>query len=140
MKKCDICGKLHSSEHIFEEFFTMEDDEPVLIFGCEDCTEDFRQSMKDSIAAKIAQRRRQVWVHSVIYYRMDQNIISDAKWSEWATELEDLQNKFPEIASKCPHADIFEGFDHSTGSNLPLDDPWAMGKAKQLLRIRGYAA
>jgi len=139
MKKCDLCGRMHADGHIFEEFFRMEDDEPVLIFGCEDCTEDFRQGVRDSIAEKITQRRRQVWVHSVIYYRMDHSIISDSQWSKWAQELEDLQRDFPEIAAKCPHSDIFEDFDHSTGSNLPLDDPWVVNKARQLLRMRGLA-
>lgn len=95
--------------------------------------------MHEEIAELITRRRRQILVHSVIYYRMDQNIISDETWARWALELEELQNQYPEIAAACPFDEAFEAFDHSTGSNLPLDDPWAVGKAKQLLRIRGYA-
>ena len=89
-----------------------------------------------SIAKLITRRRRQILVHSVIYYRLNDNIISDQQWSEWALELENLQTQYPDIASECPLADAFKGFDHSTGENLPLDDPWALNKARYLLMLR----
>lgn len=88
------------------------------------------------IAELITRRRRQVLVHSVIYYRMNDNLISDAQWAAWAVELENLQTQYPHIAEKCPYAREFRGFDHSTGYNLPLDDPWAVNKARQLLLWR----
>lgn len=94
--------------------------------------------MKRSIADIITQRRRQVLVHSVIYYKLNDNIVSDSKWSQWAEELEDLQKQYPDIAKKCPYAEEFEGFDHSTGCDLPLDDEWANNKARQLLMWRRY--
>ena len=87
----------------------------------------------DQIAELINRRRRQILVHSVIYYRMNDNLITDAQWAQWAVELEDLQNRYPDIAAKCPYAEEFKGFDHSTGYNLPLDDSWAVNKARQLL-------
>lgn len=90
---------------------------------------------KDKIAELINRRRRQVLIHSVIYYKMDTNLISDAIWSKWALELEELQKKYPDIAEKLPYADAFRDFDHSTGSNLPLDDPWANSKARWLIKI-----
>lgn len=90
---------------------------------------------KNKIAELIVRRRRQVLVHSIIYYKMDQNLISDATWSKWALELEELQNNYPDIADKLPYADAFKNFDHSTGSNLPLDDPWANDRARQLISI-----
>ena len=71
-----------------------------------------------SISALIKRRRRQILVHSFIYYELNQNLISDTQWSEWATELENLQSKYPDIADKTEYADIFQGFDHSTGANL----------------------
>lgn len=88
------------------------------------------------IAELIAQRRRQLLVHSVIYYRMNDNIISDDKWLQWAKELVELQSKYPEIAQKQPYAEAFADFDASTGCNLPLDDPWAIEKAQYLLDLR----
>ena len=88
------------------------------------------------IKSLITQRRYQVLIHSIIYYKMDDNIVSDDTWAKWALELEQLQNEYPDIASQCPYAEAFKEFDHSTGMNLPLDDPWAGGKAKQLLAWR----
>ena len=89
-----------------------------------------------SIAKLITRRRRQILVHSIIYYRLNDNIISDQQWSEWALELENLQTQYPDIASESPLAAAFEDFDHPTGENLPLDDPWALNKALYLLMLR----
>ena len=88
-----------------------------------------------AVAELITRRRRQVLVHSVIYYRYNENLISDATWSEWASELEKLQAKYPELAATLPLAQAFEGFDHSTGADLPLGDPWANGVALYLLKL-----
>ena len=90
----------------------------------------------EQIAALITRRRLQVLVHSVIYYKLSDNIISDTQWSEWALELENLQKTYPKIASQCPYADGFKGFDHSSGFDLPLYDSWAINKALQLVRLR----
>ena len=90
----------------------------------------------EEIAALIDRRRRQIIVHSVIYYKMDDNIISDSQWSEWAKELDELQRQYPEIAMTCVFAKDFRDFDPSTGYNLPLDDPWAINKAHHLLNYR----
>ena len=83
----------------------------------------------------INRRRRQVLVHSVIYYKLNANLIDDATWSKWALELEELQNRHPKIAAACPLAKAFENFDHSTGMSLPLDDQWAVRTAQYLLSI-----
>ena len=90
----------------------------------------------EQIAELITRRRRQVLVHSVIYYRMNDNLISDSQWSAWALELENLQRDYPNIAKTCIYADEFKNFDHSSGYNLPLGDPWATNKARQLLQWR----
>lgn len=90
----------------------------------------------EEIAELINRRRRQVLVHSVIYYNMNDNLISDSQWSSWAFELAELQNKYPEIAKNCWYADDFEGFDGSSGFDLPLNDPWAEQKARKLLQLR----
>ena len=93
-------------------------------------------SSKEEIAELISRRRRQILVHSVIYYKMNDSIISDYTWSVWAKELYDLQNNHPDIARYCPYADVFKDFDPSTGYNLPLDDDWAVSTAKRLLKDR----
>lgn len=82
----------------------------------------------------ITRRRRQILVHSIIYYELNENLITDNQWSEWAVELEELQAKYPDISAKAPLAEEFYGFDHSTGQNLPLRDPHWLMTAQKLLR------
>ena len=87
------------------------------------------------IAELINRRRRQLLVHSVIYYRLNKNIISDALWTKWAIELAELQERYKDIAEKVPYHDNFKNFDPSTGFDLPLEDPWAVNTAIYLLKI-----
>lgn len=82
----------------------------------------------------INRRRRQVLVHSVIYYVFNDNLISDSKWSEWARELAQLQEAYPDIAEQCIYADAYRNFDGSSGFDLPLGDGWAYARAEELLR------
>ena len=65
---------------------------------------------EEQILARINQLRREILVHSVIYYRLNDNIISDEEWSRRAKELYDLQNKYPEIAKMGVYAKDFENF------------------------------
>lgn len=88
----------------------------------------------EQITELISRRRRQVLVHSVIYYEMNKNLITDAQWSKWAFELDALQKKYPKLAAKCPLAYAFEDFDGSSGFNLPLRDPWAVRTAVYLVK------
>ena len=93
------------------------------------------QNKEDCIKALILRRRLQVWVHSMIYYNLNANIVSDAVWSRWAEDLECLQTMYPKLAAQVEHADVFEGFDHSTGANLPDDNEQINNKAAYLLKI-----
>lgn len=88
----------------------------------------------NQIAATIKQRRLQVLVHSCIYYEFNQSIVDDATWAKWAVELEQLQASYPDIAKQIEWATEFYGFNHSTGYNLPTQDPWVVSKAIQLMR------
>ena len=89
----------------------------------------------ESIKELLFRRRQQVWVHSILYYRMNTNLISDFQWSKWALELENLQNEYPELSKQVAYYDVFKDFDHSTGSTLPLDDTKMLTKAKYLIDI-----
>ena len=91
---------------------------------------------RKDVAELLNRRRRQILVHSIIYYKMDDNLISDSTWSAWATELEELQKKYPDIAAKVHYAEEFKDFDPSNSMNLPLDDPWAVNKARRLLAMK----
>ena len=93
------------------------------------------QNKEECIKALILRRRLQVWVHSMIYYNLNANIVSDAVWSRWAEDLECLQMMYPKLASEVEYADVFEGFDHSTGANLPDDNEQINNKAAYLLKI-----
>ena len=70
------------------------------------------------IAEKIQRRRYQLLVHSYIYYELDNNLIPDSQWSQWATELAELQYKYPEISSQVIYTEDFEDWDGSTGAFL----------------------
>ena len=87
----------------------------------------------EQIVATIKQRRLQLLVHSCIYYEFNQSIVDDATWAKWAIELEQLQAAYPAIADKVEWSAAFKAFDHSTGYNLPVRDPWVMRKARQIM-------
>lgn len=90
------------------------------------------------IAEKIQQRRYQILVHSCIYYHMGQNIISDYEWDEWARELRDLQNQYPEISKQVTLYEYFKDWDAYTGFHLPITLDWVIEKAERLLDRNMY--
>ena len=99
-------------------------------------------SMNQQVFQKIQQRRLQLLVHSCIYYEMNTNIVSDAQWSRWAKELIQLQQEYPQEAAEVGKYtdtysfEVFKDFDGSTGMDLPVKDPWVVGKATQLLNYK----
>lgn len=54
----------------------------------------------EQISALIKQRRLQILVHSCVYYKFNQSVVGDDTWVKWATELEQLQADYPQIAEK----------------------------------------
>ena len=90
----------------------------ISLFAIPQSKYDSSKTEDSKIAELIKRRRRQILVHSFIYYELNQNIVSDAQWSAWAQELEELQSKYPDISDKTEFASDFKGFDHSTGANL----------------------
>lgn len=85
------------------------------------------------IAEKIQRRRLQMLVHSYIYYDLNDNIVSDSKWAEWANELKDLQETYPDIAKTVSYGHGFEDWDASTGAFLPYTHPRIVSIANLLL-------
>lgn len=85
------------------------------------------------VAELIQQRRYQILVHSCIYYHLNQNIISDKKWDEWARELRDLQKQYPAISKEVPLYEYFQDWDASTGAFLPITLPWVISKARSFI-------
>lgn len=89
------------------------------------------------IANLIHRRRWQILVHSCIYYKFSSSLIDDYQFDQWAHELEDLQNNYPEIADKSEWAEDFKNWNGSSGAFLPLTHERVMGAAMRLLKIGG---
>jgi hypothetical protein len=86
------------------------------------------------VGALIKRRRLNVMIHSCIYYVLDQNIIDDNLWDDWAKELQELMKKHPNAyLDRFDYA--FENWDASSGFDLPIRDPWVLSKANYLLNI-----
>ena len=88
--------------------------------------------MQQTLEEKIKQRRSQMLVHSYLYYHLDDTIISDDLWQEWAEELHELQKSATKIGF---YDSAFADWDGTTGMHLPKD-AWIADKAHQLLRYR----
>jgi hypothetical protein len=83
----------------------------------------------------IKRRRAQMLIHSCIYYHLDDNIISDHKWQEWADELQKLQEDNPKLIKIGFYDKTFIDWTGATGNHLPHLDPWVLSKSKYILRI-----
>lgn len=79
----------------------------------------------------IHRRRRQMIIHSVIYYRMDDNIIDDHTWQEWANQLAAVQNRHPQLKAIGFYDELFDDWDGSTGNHLCLVEFYS--QAQQLV-------
>lgn len=88
---------------------------------------------KQQIKEFINRRRRQILVHSCLYYEMNTNIITDYTYDMWCKELAKLQKEYPDVAKECVYQDAFDDFDGSTGFHLPKDG-WVWGTAQTVLR------
>lgn len=92
----------------------------------------------EEIKAIIKRRRLQILVHSCIYYRFGDNIISDFSYDMWGKELGALQVKYPDLSKAVP--EYYEWFKDYTpectsGYQLPISKPEIVAKAEYLLRI-----
>lgn len=73
----------------------------------------------DQIQELIKRRRGQMVVHSFLYYKMDNPIISDDLWQMWADELTKLQTTYPKLCKLDYYDKEFKDWDGSTGMHLP---------------------
>lgn len=88
-----------------------------------------------SLAEKILRLRRMVLVNSIIYYRLNRSIISDAFFDEIAYELASYQKVCPEFCAELGYFDDeFADFNGETGFHLPLYDPRATNVAQRLVQ------
>lgn len=87
----------------------------------------------EEIKYLIRKRRAQMLIHSCIYYELNDNIISDHQWQEWADELQQLQEKHPKLMKIKFYDRQFADWTGATGNHLPHKDPWVLSKAKSIL-------
>lgn len=87
----------------------------------------------EDIMELITRRRRQILVHSCIYYRLNTNIIDDHKYDLWSKQLADLQERFPELSKEAPLYEYYAEFDGSTGFDLPVNHPDVIHSARKVL-------
>lgn len=90
---------------------------------------------KDEIISLIRRRRRQILVHSCLYYKLAANIISDETFDKWCAELRDLHAKYPQYMNCGVYDEAFKKWGGFSGFDLPTYAPDIVRKAQQLLRI-----
>jgi NAD-dependent DNA ligase len=95
----------------------------------------FEQSNEDLIKAKIRQRRAQMLVHSCLYYELNESIVSDHTWQEWADELEALQTNNPECVKLNFFDNEFRDWSGATGNHLPHRHPWVLKQSQYILKV-----
>lgn len=78
--------------------------------------------VEQSPIEKINQRRRQLHVHSIIYYHLNTSIIDDATFDKWSAELVELQAKHPEFKHKGYMYGIFTDWTGDTGMHLTITE------------------
>lgn len=75
--------------------------------------------LNQDIMNLILRRRKQMLVHSIIYYKIGTNIIEDITFDKWAYELRDLQKSYPKESEATEYYKDFKDWDGTTGFNLP---------------------
>lgn len=90
---------------------------------------------KDEIISLIRRRRRQILVHSCLYYKLAANIISDETFDKWCAELRDLHAKYPQYMNCGVYDEAFKKWGGFSGFDLPTYESDIVRKAQQLLRI-----
>ena len=67
---------------------------------------------------KIDRAARFIIVHSIIYYEMDYNVISDKEFDKTCRWLADKVERFPKGIKSCNYYEAIKDFDGTTGFDL----------------------
>ena len=106
-----------------DAFFEQDEDDPMV-------------NSVQTLSEKIRQRRIQMLVHSYLYYEMDENVVDDHKWQQWADELVELQKQKMDIGF---YDDAFRDWTGASGAFLPFDE-WVKVRAEKLLQLKQIKA
>lgn len=85
----------------------------------------------------IDRRRRQLHVHSIIYYHLNTSIVPDAVFDKWANELVALHKNHPNLVNQGYMYSVFSDWTGDTGMHLPAKDDvlwlaeWLVGEANK---------
>lgn len=95
-------------------------------------------TVPEDIKSLIRRRRLQVIVHSCIYYRLNNNLISDFQYDRWSKELAKLHKKYGVIKIGC-YDEYFEDWIFELGKTysgfkLPINDLKIIGIAEDLVK------
>lgn len=76
----------------------------------------------NEIEELIHRRRRQILIHSYLYYSMNTNLIDDHTYDLWTKQLAELQHQYPnESRNVSFYYEEFDGFTGETGFHLPKE-------------------
>lgn len=93
-------------------------------------------NISPKILELINRRRRQILVHSYLYYKCDTNLISDFTFDSWCKELFKLQKQYPRETEKAVFQEAFKNWTGFSGYDLfshdNMTEAWARFKALQL--------
>jgi hypothetical protein len=82
----------------------------------------------------INRRKRQILVHSFLYYQLNENIIDDYTYDLWCKELAELIAAYPEEAKQSVYYKEFKTFDGSSGFDLPYANPEVQNTGYKILK------
>lgn len=93
-------------------------------------------NVSPKILELINKRRRQILVHSYLYYKWNTSLISDFTFDSWCKELVKLQNDHPREAEKAVFPEAFKGWTGFSGYDLfskdTMTELWTREKALRL--------
>ena len=77
---------------------------------------------ESGIKELIKRRRNQLLIHSYIYFKLDDSIISNYKYDEWVRELRTLQKEYPFLSQNTELYEEFKDIDSlGFGASLPFE-------------------
>ncbi len=84
-----------------------------------------KDSSRDELIKELIKRRRkQILVHSCLYYRMNSSVIDDFTYDQLGKDLQLLQKLFPDLAKEVEYHEYFADYTETTsGFNLPVHLP-----------------
>lgn len=98
----------------------------------------FKNASRDELIKELIKRRRkQIMVHSCLYYRLNTSVIDDSTYDQFGKDLQILQKVFPDLSKEVEYHEYFEYYTETTsGFDLPIHLPEIVEAA---LHLKYYA-